>query len=331
MAENAQPIIVKRIKKAGHGGHHGGSWKVAYADFVTAMMAFFLLLWLLASTNQETLTGIADYFNNPSAIDAAGGASTSMIELGSNIDVSRGDGNQSRESDSFDYYSEAFEQMEMQQLEGLKDKIENVIEQTPSIRDFKNQILIDITEEGLHIQIVDKNNRPMFDIGSDALKDYAKKILREISPILNEIPNKISISGHTDASRYIRSDGYSNWELSSDRANAARREMVRAGTPNSKIARVEGLASKFLLNPEKPFDPTNRRISILVLKKKSEDSIYREKGAEPEPLAPVKEKLESLGDNPQSQKEPADARELQDAIRGGTNRRTGAIVRFRGD
>ena len=330
MAENAQPIIVKKVKKVSHGGHHGGSWKVAYADFVTAMMAFFLLLWLLSSTNQETLTGIADYFSSPSAIDAAGGASTSMIELGSNIDRSKGDGEKQRESDSFEYYSEAFERMEMETLEALKEDIEKVIEQTPSIKEFKDQILIDITEEGLHIQIIDKNNRPMFDVGSSALKTYAKKILREISPILNEIPNKLSISGHTDASRYMRSDGYSNWELSSDRANAARRELVRSGTPISKIARVEGLASKFLLNKDKPFDPSNRRISILVLKKKSEDSIYREKGVEPEPLAPVERKIQDTLDQ-QSKNNPVDTSELKDAIRNGTNRNTGTIVRFRGN
>jgi len=328
MAENAQPIIIKKIKKGGHGGHHGGSWKVAYADFVTAMMAFFLLLWLLSSTNQETLTGIADYFSSPSAIDAAGGASTSMIELGSNIDSSKGDGDQSKESDSFEYYSEAFQQMEIDRLEALKKDIEEVIENTPSIRDFKNQILIDITDEGLHIQIVDDKNRPMFDSGSSALKSYAKKILNKITPILNEIPNKLSISGHTDASRYLRSDGYSNWELSSDRANAARRELVKSGTPISKIARVEGLASKFLLNQEKPFDPANRRISILVLKKKSEDSIYREKGVTPEPLTPAEKKINNSVKKP-TKKDPVDTSDLQDAIRGGTNRQTGAIVRFR--
>lgn len=338
MAENAQPIVIKRIKKGGHGGHHGGSWKVAYADFVTAMMAFFLLLWLLSSTNQETLTGIADYFSSPSAINAAGGASTSMIELGSNIDSSKGDGDKSRESDSFEYYSEAYEQMELQKLEDLKTEIEKVIENTPSIKGFKDQILIDITDEGLHIQIIDKNNRPMFDSGSSVLKSYAKKILQEIAPILNEIPNKLSISGHTDASRYLRSDGYSNWELSSDRANAARRELVRSGTPISKIARVEGLAAKFLLHKDKPLDPANRRISILVLKKKSEDSIYREKGAEPEPLAPVEEKIknsinrESSNSNSNSsntKNSAVDTSDLQDAIRSGTNRRSGAIVRFR--
>ena len=170
----------------------------------------------------------------------------------------------------------------------------------------------------------------MFDMGSAVLKNYARKILREIAPILNEIPNKLSISGHTDASRYMRSDGYSNWELSSDRANAARRELVKAGTPVSKIARVEGLASKFLLHKDKPYDPANRRISILVLKKKTEDSIYRENGTEPEPVQPVTSRPEKPVEK-QRHASPVDTRDLQDAIRSGTNRRTGAIVRFRGD
>ncbi len=330
MAENLQPIIVKKIKKAAHAGHHGGSWKVAYADFVTAMMAFFLLLWLLSSTSQETLSGVADYFENPSAINAAGGTSTSMIELGSNIDSSKGDGDQGRESDSFEYYSEAFEQMETDKLEALKAKIEDVIENTPSITEYNDQILIEITEEGLHIQIIDENNRPMFDRGSAELKSYAKKILREISPILNTIQNKMSISGHTDAKRYTHNDTYSNWELSSDRANAARRELVRAGTPSSKIARIEGLASRFLLKPDKPTDPANRRIDILMLKKKSEDSLYREKGVEPEPMTPEEQKLNNQKNKKvENKKNPVDTLELQEAIRSGTNRNTGAVVRFR--
>ncbi|MDX1811744.1 MAG: flagellar motor protein MotB [Gammaproteobacteria bacterium] len=327
MAENAQPIIIKKVKKGGHGGHHGGSWKVAYADFVTAMMAFFLLLWLLSSTNQETLTGIADYFNNPSAINAAGGASTSMIDLGSNIDISRGDGERNRESDSYENYSEAFQQMELQQLEELKASIEEAIDNNPTISAFKDQILMEITDEGLLIQIIDKNKRPMFDSGSAVLKEYAKEILHKITPIINSIPNKVSISGHTDARRYMRSDGYSNWELSSDRANAARRELVHSGMPIKKIARVEGLASKFLLDPKKPFDPRNRRMSILVLKKKSEDSLYREQGATPEPLEDFKKKIKNTIEKHTEKK--VSKEKVKDAIRSGTTRHTGTIVRFR--
>jgi len=326
MAE-VQPIIIKKVKKGGHGGHHGGSWKVAYADFVTAMMAFFLLLWLLSASNSETLTGIADYFDNPSAIDAAGGTSTSMIELGSNIDSSKGDGSKSRESESFEYYSEAFEQQEQAKLEDLQDELEYLIKTQPELEKFKEQLLIDITNEGLRIQIIDKENRPMFDLGSAVLKPYAKKILKEMAPILNELPNKLSMSGHTDARRYFRKDGYSNWELSSDRANAARRELVNARLPPEKIVQVVGLASKFLLFKDKPLDPANRRISILVLKKKSEDDMYRDMGLKPETLPKsVIDKLSNVGQHPGKISSEA---EIQNQIRGGTVRRSGVIVRFR--
>jgi len=326
MAE-VQPIIIKKVKKGGHGGHHGGSWKVAYADFVTAMMAFFLLLWLLSASNQETLSGIADYFDNPSAIDAAGGTSTSMIELGSNIDSSKGDGNQNRESESYENYSEAYEQMEQAKLEDLQDELEYLIENNPELEKFKDQLLIDITNEGLRIQIIDKENRPMFDLGSAILKPYVKRILKEMAPILNELPNKLSISGHTDARRYFRKDGYSNWELSSDRANAARRELVSARLPPEKIVQVVGLASKFLLYKDKPLDPSNRRISILVLKKKSEDDMYRDMGLKPETIPQsVIDKLSNVGQDPGKISTEA---EIQNQIRSGTVRRSGVIVRFR--
>ncbi len=330
MAENVQPIIIKKVKKGGHGGAHGGSWKVAYADFVTAMMAFFLLLWLLSTSSEEVLAGIESYFQSPSAINAAGGASTSMIKLGDNIDSSRGDGDKNRESDSFENYSEEYERQEMRKLEDLKDELEYMIENTPSVKKFKDQLLIDITDEGLHIQIIDKDNRPMFDRGSAVLKPYAKRILREISPILNEMPNRLSITGHTDASRFMRSDGYSNWELSAERANAARREMVKSGTPPEKIARVVGLASRYLLNKDKPLDPSNRRISILVLKKRKEDDISRGQGLVPEkPPVSVQGKKHP---DPVSKIKRMDVQsneQLKNAIRGGTIRRSGEIVRFR--
>ncbi|HFE38029.1 MAG TPA: motility protein MotB [Gammaproteobacteria bacterium] len=329
MAE-AQPIIViKKIKKGGHEGHHGGSWKVAYADFVTAMMAFFLLLWLLSASNDQTLSGIADYFQNPSAIEASGGRSTSMIDLGSNIDVSKGDDNRNRESDSFENYSEKFEQMEMEKLEDLKTELEYLIDNNPDLNKFKDQILIDITRDGLQIQIIDKANRPMFDLASAVLKPYAKRILTEMAPVLSELPNNISISGHTDSRPYIRKDGYSNWELSSDRANAARRHLVASNMPPEKIVRVVGLASKVPLYKDKASDPANRRISIMVLKKRAEDKIYREMGAMQETLpTPVMEKLSRIGEEP---KNIATEQEVQNKIRSGTVRRSGVIVRFRGE
>jgi len=334
MAETQPIIVIKKVKKGGHGGHHGGSWKVAYADFVTAMMAFFLLLWLLSASNDQTLAGIADYFQNPSALANRGGRSTSMIELGSNVDSSRGDEFRNRESESLEQYSKEFESEEQQKLEELKLELETKIENSPELNKYKDQMLIDITEEGLQIQIVDKENRPMFDLASAELKPYAKKILSEMTPILNQLPNKLSISGHTDSKGYARRDGYTNWELSSDRANAARRQLVRSSIPADKIVRVVGLSDKFLLDVKRPNAANNRRISILVLKKRVEDDMYRDMGVErdreAEPRLPesIMKKLSNLGDAPE---EIATEAEVQNEIRSGTIRRSGVIVRFRGE
>lgn len=316
MAENGQPIIVKKVKKAGGHGHHGGSWKVAYADFVTAMMAFFLLLWLLSASNTSQLEGIASYFQNPSMVQAAGGASTSVIKIGSHVDAAKGDGNQNRESDEMNNatpaYSEEFLEFERRQLEDLQDEIEYEIENAPELKMFKDQLMIDITRDGLRIQIVDKDKRPMFDLGSSDMKWYAKKILKKFAPILNKVPNKISISGHTDAKRYMRADGYSNWELSSDRANAARRELVTAKYPADKISKITGLASQVMFDSSKPSDPINRRISIVVLKKEAEDAIMREGDYEgQEKMAPQFMTPDEFGD----------------AMRSGTVRRSGTIIR----
>ncbi len=332
MAETQPIIVIKKIKKGGHGGHHGGSWKVAYADFVTAMMAFFLLLWLISASNDQTLAGIADYFQNPSAISANGGRSTSMIVLGSNVDSSRGDDNRNRESESLEQYSKEAQAEEKKKLEELKVELEFLVEHHPELNKFKEQLLIDITEEGLQIQIIDKENRPMFDLASAELRPYAKRILKEMTPILNELSNKLSISGHTDSRPYIRKDGYSNWELSSDRANAARRQLIRSGMPTEKIVRVVGLADKFLLYKKKAQDPGNRRISILVLKKKVEDDMYRDMGLEPETTSTLPEsvmnKLSEIGQEPDHH---ATEQEVQNEVRGGTVRRSGVIVRFRGE
>ena len=305
MAENGQPIIVKKVKKGGGGGHHGGSWKVAYADFVTAMMAFFLLLWLLNASNKAQLEGIASYFDNPNMVPSDGGHSTSIIEIGTNVDVSKGDGSQGRESD--DEYTEA----EARQLESLKADIEYAIDTTAELTPFKDQLLMDVTEEGLRIQIVDKENRPMFDLGGATLKPYAKKILREFAKVLKEVPNKISMSGHTDARQYFRQDGYSNWELSADRANAARRELLNGGYSADQISRVTGLASKVPFNKQNPLDPINRRISIVVLNRQAEKAIYLEEG----------------GDRGATPRDVITIDQFKNSIRNGTIRRQGTIIR----
>ena len=314
MAENGQPIIVKKVKKSGGHGHHGGSWKVAYADFVTAMMAFFLLLWLLSASNTSTLEGIASYFKNPSMVHAAGGASTSVIKIGKHVDAAKGDGDRNRESDEMNNespQSAEFQRMELIQLEDLKAELEREIDNSASLQLFKEQLLLDITEDGLRIQIVDKDNRPMFDLGSADMKWYAKKILRQFAPILKKVNNGIQISGHTDAKQYISAEGYTNWELSSDRANAARRELVAGSYPMDKISQVMGLASNMPFDPENPDNPINRRISIVVLKKSAEEELLKNEDFHDAPQAP-------------SFITPI---QFEDAIRSGTIRRSGTIVR----
>ncbi|GGI16230.1 flagellar motor protein MotB [Oxalicibacterium faecigallinarum] len=284
--EGLRPIIVKRIKKGG-GGHHGGAWKIAYADFVTAMMAFFLLMWLLGSTSKGDLQGIADYFANPLKVAMAGGSgsgdATSVIQ-GGGKDLTRIDGQQKKGEDdnatkkfNLKAAEEELARAEARRLRALKERIELAIATVPSLQQYKNQLLLDITTEGLRIQIVDEKNRPMFALARAELQPYTKLILHEIAKTLNDIPNKISLSGHTDATPYASGErSYSNWELSSDRANASRRELIAGGMQEDKMLRVVGLSSAVLFDKENPFNPINRRISIIVMNKKTEESIEKE-------------------------------------------------------
>ncbi len=285
-----RPIVVKKIKKVS-GGHHGGAWKIAYADFVTAMMAFFLLMWLLGSTTQADLQGIAEYFQNPVRVSQAGGSgmgdATSVIQ-GGGKDLTRQAGQvkagqvKARETSfSKEAQMEAMRR-EKEKLEMIKKKIEEMIEQSPQLSQFKKQLLLDITSEGLRIQIVDEQNRPMFDLSSDELKPYTRTILREIGKALNDVENKISVSGHTDAAKFAAGEkSFSNWELSSNRANASRRELVVGGMSSEKIMRVIGLGSTVLFDKENPLSAVNRRISIVVLNKKTELAIMNDESKSP--------------------------------------------------
>ncbi|HTH93635.1 MAG TPA: flagellar motor protein MotB [Rhodocyclaceae bacterium] len=286
MAEDQQPIIIKRPKKGG-GGHHGGAWKLAYADFVTAMMAFFLLMWLLSSVAKGDLKGIADYFQMPLKIamfggDGAGDAS-SVIKGGGN-DLTReygqvkgGQNQSSRRSIDPTNQKIQFEQQEREKLENLKKELQTLIEQNPLLNQFKKQLLIDITTEGLRIQIIDEKNRPMFDLASSELKPYTKIILHEIGKVLNDVPNRVSLTGHTDSTPYAGGEqGFGNWELSTNRANASRRELLAGGMSMDKVLRVVGQASTVLFDPSDPYAASNRRISIIVLNKRTEDAILRD-------------------------------------------------------
>ena len=304
--DTQQPIVVKRIKKGG-GGHHGGAWKIAYADFVTAMMAFFLLMWLLGSTAQGDLEGIADYFQNPLKLAMQGGEGTgdsSSIIKGGGEDLSRkvgqvrrGDTPSTRainldaaparvKSEAEATAQAIAERRERARLIDLKGKLEAVIEANPSLRQFKNQLLIDIVSEGLRIQLVDAQNRPMFTSASADLRPYTRELLREIAAALNDVDNRVSMSGHTDSAQYAGGErGFSNWELSSNRANAARRELVAGGLEAGKMLRVVGLADTAHLNPDDPLDPANRRISIVVLNRAAEEAMRSQQapGASPPP------------------------------------------------
>ena len=277
--DNAQPIIVKKIKKGGH-GHHGGAWKVAFADFVTAMMAFFMLMWLMGSTTPEERAAISDYFQNPSAVQGPGGASTSMIKLGGlDKDVSSGKSDELKQhegegaSEKKDEDVDRDEKTESKRLNTLKHDLEKTIDASEALKKFKDQLILDITPEGLRIQIIDKKNRPMFASGSAELKDYTAKILQEIAAIINKVPNKISLTGHTDATPFRSFRGYTNWELSAERANTSRRALVTGGLDPDKVAKVVGLSSTVLFDKKNPRNPVNRRISLIVMNKQAEDQL----------------------------------------------------------
>ena len=306
MSEQKAPIIVKRIKKVA-GGHHGGAWKIAYADFVTAMMAFFLLMWLLGSTAKGDLEGIAEYFKNPLKVSMQGGSGSgdsSSVIKGGGQDITRQAGQVKKgetEAEKKSYNLKAakaeLEKFEAQRLSILKQKLEAAIDTNPTLKQFKRQLLLDITAEGLRIQIVDEQNRPMFNLASADLQSYTKIILREIGAVLNDVPNRVSLSGHTDATVYANGGrGYGNWELSADRANASRRELISGGMDEAKMLRVVGLGSSVPFGDAAPTDPINRRISIIVMNKRTEDAITKEaSGVQVEDKADVETELDRFG------------------------------------
>ena len=289
MSEDIQrPIVVKRVKKHAR-GHHGGAWKIAYADFVTAMMAFFLLMWLLGSTSSGDLNGIAEYFQTPLKVALMGGSGSgdsSSLVKGGGQDLTRSSGQVMKgtiEAEKKVINLKAAEaelaRKERLKLGDLKDRIERAIEDNAALNQFRKQMLLDITTEGLRIQIVDEHNRPMFASGSAQLQPYSRDILREIGAALNDMSNRISISGHTDAQAYSGgTKGYSNWELSADRANAARRELIGGGLDESRMLRVVGLSSAVLFDIDYPLNPINRRISIIAMNKKTEEAVSKDDG-----------------------------------------------------
>ncbi|WP_278801159.1 flagellar motor protein MotB [Marinobacter nauticus] len=310
-----QPIIIKRKKKV-VGGHHGGSWKVAFADFATAMMAFFLVLWLTATATPEQKLAVEGYFKDP--VGFTDGGSPNPVDLEGSASVIE-EATQDQEASTIQIEDEVVDELadtlEQRRMRQLFQEFQERIENSDTLQEFKDQLLLDITDEGLRIQIVDRSGRPMFDSGRDELKYYSQDILFELAKKLGSVDNKISITGHTDATPFSGRPGYTNWELSADRANTARRALVAGGVRLEQIARVVGLSDSVLFDRSNPTAPVNRRISIIVLNKKTADSIETGAGRSDQPLIdltrPTEEQeqqaLEQLegGDWFQPKEEPA--------------------------
>jgi chemotaxis protein MotB len=301
--EGQQPIVIKRIA-AGH-GHHGGGWKVAFADFATAMMAFFLLMWLMGATTADQRGGVSQYFKNPSVVQGAsplpspsamqgpGGSSTAMIQAGGGMELFKEPhkdetvgrenvlctaGSKDADADvasmeaAHGAVGDSSVKEDEKRLQSLMLNLNDAVEQKASLKPFSDQVLMDVTAEGLRIQVIDKETSSMFASGSAQLVPFSTALLHELATIIRTVPNRISISGHTDSNAFNK-NGYGNWELSADRANAARRALIEGGVPEEKIGRVVGLSSFAPLDPEHPDSPLNRRISIIVLNARTENAI----------------------------------------------------------
>ncbi|MCG8690304.1 MAG: flagellar motor protein MotB [Minwuiales bacterium] len=294
MSNEEQPIIIKKVVKGGH-GHHGGAWKVAYADFVTAMMAFFLLLWLLNVTTDEQKAGIADYFSPSTASVSSSGAGgmlggQTLVTDGAKIsdtgvptvvmnltppesaagEADDGD-EETSSSETIDELSdEEIEQelaeREQESFEEAVDAIQQAIQDVPELAELSRNLIIDMTPEGMRIQLVDQDGRSMFESGKADLLDHTSSLITMITRVVERLPNKIKITGHTDATPFKADDGYGNWELSSDRANASRRALLQAGLAPARIAMVTGKAETEPLFPDDPQAASNRRISIVLLR-----------------------------------------------------------------
>ena len=281
--KDALPPIIKKVKKHGH-GHHGGAWKIAFADFVTAMMAFFLLMWLLASLNKSQKEAIADYFKQPIKAALFGGENygnqkvnvqsggpkpdekPGQIQATNKPVAEKKDGKEAEDQEA--------KKAESKSLEELKSEINVSIDKDPSLAGLKDQLRMDNVTNGLRIQLIDNKKTPMFDVGSEKLSPSMVPILNKIAKLLNTVPNKVTIQGYTDAHPYHDPQelDYTNWELSSQRANAARRALIQAGMNEDKVMSVSGFGATQLFNPTDPYSPENRRISIIVMNKKAEEN-----------------------------------------------------------
>ena len=284
--KDEQPIIIKKVKKGGHGGHHGGQWKVAYADFVTAMMAFFLMLWLLNATSEEQRSGIADYFSPVSVSESTSGGGgmlsgqtvakegalvhnqspmgiNAKLPPAENLDSPDDSEEKDGDPGSAEADLEAARAKERERFENTQKQLNDAIREA-GLSDLKDQVRIDRTPEGLRIQIIDQLNKPMFASGSAEPLPHTRALLARVATSISDLPNKVAIKGHTDATPFTNRPDYSNWELSSERANASRRVLMDSGLQPNRVSEVTGRADEDLLVPDNPTSPRNRRISIVL-------------------------------------------------------------------
>ncbi|MGB1077145.1 MAG: flagellar motor protein MotB [Bdellovibrionales bacterium] len=285
--KSAQPIIIKRVKKGGH-AHHGGAWKVAYADFVTAMMALFLLLWLLNVTTEEQKENLAAFFIDPShpkvsrvesgADGVLGGTSQSTVGAMSEMlqppvppQLSRKDVPEDANDKDLKQVSEAQlaqlqKEQEDKEFEKTRKKLEDAMSKDPELRELAKHLMVDMTTEGLRIQILDQQGEPMFASGSAQMPEKTRKLMGLVAKIIKGTPNDLSIRGHTDGKPYRGDGSYTNWELSADRANASRRVLLENGVSPAKVSNVVGKADTDHLKKDNPYDSQNRRISIILVR-----------------------------------------------------------------
>ena len=390
--ENSQLVFIKRVKKRPHsGGHHGGAWKVAYADFVTAMMAFFLLLWLLNATTEEEKRAIADYFAPASVSKTKSGtggimAGKTMSEDGAkasttsspNVTISipvpgrsdeeseelaesdattpnatqgansemqaesaqlaigdgdalsivegelrlgtedaRGEAAEAETEIAYnhtgavatadDFNEEMLARLEQEEFDRVEEQLREALQATPELAEFADNLLIDQTPEGLRIQLIDQDEREMFPLSSYQMFEHTRQLIGHIAQLTLQMPNKISVSGHTDATPYRTDTGYGNWELSPDRANASRRALIDTGLPSERIVTVVGKADTDPLIPEDPTAASNRRISIVLLRERF--SSKPNLGVVPQAASQIVEETEPVAEPEAEPAEPAEPEE----------------------
>jgi chemotaxis protein MotB len=277
--KNPSVIIVKKVKKGGHGGHHGGAWKVAYADFVTAMMAFFLVMWLVAQSN-AVKAAVAGYFKDPGIFEYE--KSNGVIPGGGQAPLTPDDPAPKHNSGG----PSAAEARAV--LENTASRLRTVLESMPDFKMLGKQIEMQVTSEGLRIELLERSDSTFFDSGSAQLREETVHILQAIARELGRLPNEVVIEGHTDSQPFASTDGYTNWELSADRANAARRVMERGGLHDRQVKGVRGYADTRLRLQDQPTDPRNRRVSIILATTAagSGDAGPEERAGAPRPTAP---------------------------------------------